>query len=185
MGLTVRSPSCLEKISRYILILLLLFQSWSLSRTYSLFCMYLHPGLSAVPGRRALTHHWKYKVTMVLEQWFTILLQGLCYFFSTESCFCVTSLRLLLFYFSYRPSPLCILTHLYLRLLVMPTLTLAARGKLASLQHRLCTHHGKPISSSCPINPASLCRLFRACFFFLLRLGKERRGRLDWWHHAI
>lgn len=59
----------------------------------------------------------------------------------------------------------------------MPTLTLAARGKLASLQHRLCTRHGKPISSSCPINPANLCRLFRAhilFFFFFFNWGKER-----------
>lgn len=49
-------------------------------------------------ARQTLTCCWKYKVTMSLEQWFTTLL--LSYFSSTESCSCVTSLKLLLCYFS-------------------------------------------------------------------------------------
>lgn len=107
-------------------------------------------------------------------------------------CFCG---KLLLCYFSqaapvlllssYHHSPLSVLSHLlYLRLLLVPTLTLAARGKLASLHHRLCTCRGKPISSSCPVNPGIICRLFIAWKFFFffpwLKLGKERRGRLSW-----
>lgn len=79
---------------------------------------------------------------------------------------------------SYHHSPLSLLSHLlYLRLLLVPTLTLAARGKLASLHHRLCTCRGKPISSSCPINPAIICRLFIACkLFFFFFFTEARKG---------
>lgn len=87
--------------------------------------------------------------------------------------------KLLLCYFSYHHSPPSVLSHLlYLRLLLVPTLTLAARGKLISLHHRLCTCRGKPISSSCPINPAIICRLFIACkiFFFFTEARKGEEG---------
>lgn len=153
---------------------------------YRLFCLCLHPGPSApMPDRQTLTHCWKYKVTMSLKRWFTTLLQGLAYFSSTESCSCYFSQAapVLLLSFSYHHSPSYSSSHLlYLKMLLVPTLTLTARGKLASPQHRLCTCHGKPISSSCPINPASVCRLFRACilfFFFFFNWGKERRGGVD------
>lgn len=92
----------------------------------------------------------------------------------------------LLLSFSYHHFHLYISSHLYLRLLLVPALQLAARGKLVPLQNGLCTHHGKPISSSCPINPVILLRIFWThklllnLFLFYILLGqkkkKEREG---------
>lgn len=94
LGLAVRSPSWLEKqiYPEFVTAF-----PGSLSWTYSCLCVFASWSKcwAGQTDRQTLTYHWKYKVIMSLERWFSSLPQGLCNFSSTESCSCVTSLLLI------------------------------------------------------------------------------------------